>query len=354
MPKRKLPFLNYERDRHGVRRYYVRVRHGRRIAIQGEYMSPEFMASYQAAIAGGPQPSTRMRKGTMRWLVQSWKEHSDWQQASPATRRQRDNILLHVLEKIGDHDCADITRADIRKSKEDRKATPHAANNFLKTMRALFRWAVVEEILDENPADAVPLFSNPKGYVGHKPWTIDDVQAYRATYPLGSRERLALEIAINTGLRRGDIARLGRQHVRNGVIEIRTEKTGVQLFIPILPKLEEALAAGPVGDMVFICDKRNGRPIRKESLGTLFRTWAKAAGVTKRLHGLRKLCATMIADDGASELELQALFGWITNNQSAVYTKEANNKRLALRAAMRLIEAEGDDDDEARTGTDLP
>lgn len=356
MPKRKLPFLNYERDRHGVRRFYVRVRHGRRIAIQGNYLSPEFMASYQAALGAAPQPSARMPKGTMRWLVARWKEHSDWQNASMATRRQRENILIHVLEKIGNHDCADITKADIRKSKEDRKATPFAANNFLKTMRALFRWAVAEEILEENPADGVPLFPKPKDHVGHQPWTLDEVQGYRDHYPLGTRERLALELAINTGLRRGDLSRVGRQHLRKGVIEIRTQKTGVQLYIPVLPRLQEAIDAGPVGELVFVTGKR-GKPLTKESFGNYFRDWATDAKIPKRLHGLRKLCATMIADDGASELELQALFGWLTNNQSSVYTKEANKKRLALQAAMRLIEAEGDDEEdgeEVRTGTDLP
>lgn len=352
MPKRKLPFLNYERDRHGVRRYYVRIRHGRRIAIPGNYMSPEFMEAYHAAIAGGPKPSARQPKGTMNWLVARWRESSDWSEAAMATRKQRENILRHVLSKIGTHDCADITKADIRQGKENRKDTPAAANNFLKTMRALFRWAVEEEILPDNPADGVPLFKLKKG--GHKTWTVDEVQRYRDFYPLGTRERLALEIAINTGLRRGDIARIGRQHVRNGLIEIRTEKTGVQLYIPILPKLAEAIEAGPVGDMVFLTGKRGGRPMTKESVGNLFRDWAKAAGISKRLHGLRKLCATIIADDGASELELQALFGWITNNQSAVYTAEANKKRLAMQAALRLMEAEGDDDEEQNESENCP
>lgn len=352
MPKRKLPYLNYERDRHGVRRYYVRVRHGRRIAVAGDYGSAEFMENYRAALSVAPQPSARQPRGTLNWLAAKWRESSDWSEASMATRKQRENILKHVLAGSGQRDCADITRADIRQSKETRKDTPAAANNFLKTMRALFRWAVAEEILTDNPAEGVPLFKLKKG--GHKPWTIKEVRQYRDAYPLGTRERLALEIAINTGLRRGDIARLGRQHIRQGVIDIRTEKTGVQLFIPVLPKLEEAIAAGPVGDMVFLSGKRGGRPMTKESVGNLFRDWAKAAGINKRLHGLRKLCATIIADDGASELELQALFGWITNNQSAVYTAEANKKRLAMQAALRLMEAEGDDDEEQNESENCP
>lgn len=353
MPKARLPHLNHEKDRHGKMRWYVRVRHGQRILISGAFGSAEFMDAYTRAVLVSPHapPSRKAKHGTLAHLVAEWKEHSDWLRTAPATRRQRENILLHVLEKAGHRDYGEITKADIRRGKEDRKGTPSAANNFLKTMRALFKWAVAEEKLDENPAEGVPLF--PKTKTGGFPtWTIEDVVAYRAKYPLGTRERLVMEIALNTGLRRSDIVRVGSGNVRKGVIDIKTAKTGVQLYVPILPRLQEAIDAVGPQDLWVHSTRRGklyGTAITKESLGTLFREWGNAAGVAKRLHGLRKLCATVIADEGASELELQALFGWITNNQSAVYTREANKKRLAMQAAIRLMEAEGfgdDDDDE--------
>lgn len=353
MPKPKLPHLNHERDRHGKMRWYVRVRHGRRTPIHGAFGSAQFLEEYKAAVLQTPHapPSAKASRGTLAWLVASWKEHSDWQRTAPATQRQRENILKHVLEKAGGRDYGDITRADIRRGREDRKATPSAANNFLKTMRALFNWALAEELIDENPALGVPLFPKTKDG-GFPTWSVDDVQTYRDKYPLGTRERLVMEIALNTGLRRSDIVRVGGVHVHNGVIDIKTAKTGVQLYVPVLPRLQEAIDAMPPRP-IWVCSERNGKPIAKESLGTMFREWCNAASVSKRLHGLRKLCATVIADEGASELELQALFGWITNNQSAVYTREANKRRLAMQAAIRLMEAEGfgDDDEEDEKGT---
>ena len=74
----------------------------------------------------------------------------------------------------------------------------------------------------------------------------------------------------------------------------------------------------------------------KESFGTWFKNACKAAKVAGSSHGLRKLAATMVADRGGSEHELQALFGWQTGDQSAVYTRNANKRRLAIKAAMRL------------------
>ena len=119
----------------------------------------------------------------------------------------------------------------------------------------------------------------------------------------------------------------------------RTASTSnVTVHIPILPALQQAFDSGPVCDLTFIVGKR-GLPMTKESFGNTFREYCKAAGIVKgkSAHGLRKLAATIVADNGGSEHELQALFNWVTNSQSTTYTRDANKKRLALAAAMKLM-----------------
>lgn len=337
---RQLPYLNRQPGRHGNGKvyWYVRVRKGPRIPIPGEYGSPEFLEAYSAAVgAGGGKvaPKVRASRGTLRWLVEHWQRSSDWAATSMATRKQRENILVHVLEKSGDRAIEEIDASDIRAGREKRMSTPAAANNFLKTMRALFRWAKEEQLVDQDPAREVRFLKvKTAGFV---PWTMADVEAYRKRWPYGTTQRLALEVYINTGLRRGDAAIVGPQHVRDGLIHIKAGKNRVDLYIPILPALARALEAGPLGEMSFITSQY-GRPMTKESLGNVFRQWCNAAGVKKSAHGIRKLAATVIADNGASEQELQALFGWTTNTMSAVYTREANRKRQALQAAFKLLE----------------
>ena len=108
-----------------------------------------------------------------------------------------------------------------------------------------------------------------------------------------------LDVLALTGLRRGDAVQLGRQHVRDGVATIRTEKTGVTVTIPILPALAVTLAAGPCGELAFICgDSR--KPLTKESFGNMFRDACRAAGVAKSAHGVRKIGATRAAENGAT------------------------------------------------------
>jgi integrase len=83
-------------------------------------------------------------------------------------------------------------------------------------------------------------------------------------WPIGTKGRVWLDVLLYTGLRRGDAVRLGRQHVRDGVATLRTEKSRntVTVTIPILPVLAATLAAGLCADLAFICGT-NGKPLPK-------------------------------------------------------------------------------------------
>lgn len=340
MPKR-LPHLHKERTRHGTICWYVRIDRGPRIRVRGAYGSEEFMASYRAAVMGGPatappdKPEADPR--TLAWLVTQWMHSSDWSQTSSATRRQRENILRHVLAASGDKPFKAIRKKHILEGRERRKDTPFAANNFLKTMRALFGWALSAGMIDENPTLGVGGLKAKTE--GHRTWSTEDVDRFRSRWPLGTRERVAFEVLLNTGLRRGDAVRLGPGHVRDGVAALKTEKTDEQLYIPILPALQQAIDTGPVGRTTFIATM-GGERMPKESFGNWFKDACVAAGVDGSAHGVRKLAATMVAEGGGSERELQALFGWRSPLQSQVYTRDADKRRLALQAAMRLANSD--------------
>src|SRR6476620_8657470 len=126
-------------------------------------------------------------------------------------------------------------------------------------MRGLFRWAVETQRVKVDPTVGI---KNPKPSRtgGYRPWTEEDVAAYEKRWPVGTRQRVWLDVLLYTGLRRGDAVRLGRQPVRDGIAEIRTEKSGftVAVTLPILPVLAETLAHGPTGDLAFICGEHGG------------------------------------------------------------------------------------------------
>ena len=195
-----------------------------------------------------------------------YKASSAYRALSEATRRQRDNILKGVVTKAGQHPYKAITRKHVVNGREERAGTPAQARNFLDAMRGLFRWALDAEFVAIDPTAGV---KNPKRRdgAGFVAWTEEDVIAYEDRWPAGTKERVWLHVLLYTGLRRGDAVLLGRQHVRNGVATLRTEKTGTEVNIPILPVLSETLATGPTGDLAFIVGD-NRQPSRRRRSAT--------------------------------------------------------------------------------------
>jgi hypothetical protein len=67
------------------------------------------------------------------------------------------------------------------------------------------------------------------------------------------------------------------------------------------------------------------------------RRLAASASVKSSLHStFSEAGATIAADNGATEYELMAIFGWETAKEAARYTRNANRKKLASEA-LRLI-----------------
>jgi integrase len=293
------------------------------------------MANYHAAIAGEtPQRGPVAGRGTLARLVDIYQASQAWARLSGATQSQRANIYRRVCKTAGDAPYASIAQKHIKDGVAARAKTPFAANDFLKAMRGLFGWAVTNDHVTSDPTKGVNGY--PHKTEGFHTWTEEEIATFETHWPVGTRERLALAILLFTGLRRGDAATLGRQHIKSGVITIRTAKTGQLVIIPILQELAEIIAATKTGDLAFIATA-SGAPMTTASFGNWFREACAAAGVPGAAHGLRKAFTTRLADSGASELQLNAALGWANGSrQSATYTEKANRAKLARDAMAKL------------------
>jgi integrase len=333
MPRPRPPHLHRESTRHGRTVWYVRPDRGKRVRLHGEYGSPQFQAEYKAAVAGQLSPSaTAFKAQSLGWLIERYRESSAWTNLSQATRLRRERILLAITATAGKTATSRIDRSAIERGIERRNQ--YGARHFLQTMRGLFQWAIKAKLIDADPTMELKVALPPTD--GHHVWTDDECAAYEARWPHGTWERVAFDVLLYTGLRRGDAVRLGRPHVKNGAAIIRTEKTGQLVTIPILPPLQASQDAGPIGELTFIAGER-GRPMKKESFGTWFRKACEKAGVPGSAHGLRKAGATRAADNGATEAQLEALFGWRGGGMASLYTREANRAKLARNAAVMLM-----------------
>ena len=132
MPRPRPPYLSREVTRHGRAVWYVR-RNGKRIRLQADFGTPDFEAQYQAALAGNPLRSKAPNEGTLAWLIERYRETQAWSHLSAATRRQRENIFLHVFETAGNQSLARITTATIIAGRERRAAGNGQPGNLPKS-----------------------------------------------------------------------------------------------------------------------------------------------------------------------------------------------------------------------------
>lgn len=335
MPRPRLPNVVIEIDRHGRKRCYHRKGKGKRtpLPLPG---APGHQEAWEAAQRGQAAPTqTSAASGTLAWLIARYKASAHFASLKPSTRAMRDNILKRLEKDAGHVPFRAITRKHVNEG-IDRRA-PHAGNTFRKVLSGLFKWAVSVEMVAVNPCDGANRH-NIKSAGFHK-WSVAEVRQFHARWSVGTRERLALDLLLFTGLRRSDVCRIGRQHVQDNVIVIPAQKTGAVAYIPICPALARSIAAAPTGDLLFLATA-SGRPFASAaSFGNWFGKACIAASVPGRAHGLRKAGATIAAEDGATAHELMAMFGWKNLSEAERYTMEADRKRLSAAAAARIANA---------------
>jgi integrase len=354
MPRPRPLYVEQQITRHGRKIWYFRKsRHEPRQRLPDVYGTEEFMTAYRACLAGERVAGDEKRKasrGTVKWLIGLYRLSRIWtHDLEPATRKARGHILDRMVERVGSGDVEDLIKEEMVKNMEAKRETPHQANLMLTTVKRMFDWAMGAGHVEGNPCDGIPYFRTKKrGFDpdadGIPSWSEDDIAKFEGYWPLGTPERLLFSVLLFTGLRIGDATVLGRQHVqRDGTIKLRNEKTGTVVYLDILPPLREALAAGPKappGQLGFVTWKRGGN-VGKEHLGAEFIKAAKEVGLENRsAHGLRKAAARRLAEEGKSVNELMAIFGWVRPDMAIYYTREADKKRMALRAMAGLVRAQ--------------
>jgi integrase len=342
MPRKPFPYVQRLIDRHGRLRFYYRRPGHKRVALPGPYGGPEFLAAYQAACDGKEIEvgAKRTVTGSINALIVSYYNSHGFTSLRPSTARVYRNIIERFREEHGDKSVAGMQAKHVRQLLNDKAKTPDAANRLLGLLSLLMDHAVNMGMRPDNPTLGVKRLRHKSQ--GFATWSEDQIAAFRAHWPLGCRERLVFELALNTGQRRGDIVGMGWQHMANGAIKIRQSKTGAVVTVPIMAELQAALDLLPRDQLTFL-QTAQGAAFTAAGLGNWFREVVRGAGLTDELslHGLRKAAARRLAEAGCTTHEIAAITGHKTLAEIERYTREAEKARLARAATGKVIEAFG-------------
>jgi integrase len=325
-------------DRHGKPRWYFRRAGFRQVRLPGLPWSPEFMSTYEAVLSETPRldiGARRTKPGTVAAAVAGYFGSATFANLAESTRRTRRQILERFRAEHGDKAMATLGKTHVERMVNAKGAAPGAALNFLGALRALMRHAITVGLRADDPTVGIrgPKFKSAGFYT----WTEADIAAFEAKHPVGTRARLALALLLYTAQRRADVVKMGRQHVRDGLIHVRQSKTGTTLAIPLHPELCRVLDATPAENMTFITTT-GGKPFHPDSFTHWFKRQCREAGlpVKASVHGLRKAACRRLAELGCSASVIASISGHSTLREVSRYTAAADQVRLARQGIEAL------------------
>ena len=307
----------------------------------GPKNSPEFLDAYAAALRASQadKKGRPVATGSIAAALISYQRSGEFSSMAETTRQQRRGHLSKIADTWGAARLADLRPAHIEA--DIAKLDPHPANNRLKAWRSFLAWAKKARLIAQNPAAEIGKAATAKSD-GFKPWTAEDINAFREHWPLATSQRLAFELIFWTAARASDAVRIGPGMItKDGWLTFRQRKTNGEVSVPFnrtlpafasemktdLDLLKQAMVLAP-RHMTWLVTV-HGKARSDKAFSSWFAEAAAAAGVEgKSAHGLRKARAMALAEAGATAHQIAAWTGHESLSEVQRYSKAADRKRI--------------------------
>jgi len=320
-----------------VRVYYYAWRGGPR--LDGEPGSPEFVASYNRAVADRPKPVRG--KGTVEGLVDAYLDSQDFLSLRERTRADYRKLTKAIVKEFGDMPIKALAdkgaRGEFLEWRDRRaKASRRQADYAWVILARVFSWSKNRGKIDVNPCE-----KGGRVYAGvraDKVWRDEEEVAFRKA--ASPQLALAFDLAVWTGQRQGDLLALTWTAYDGERIRLRQSKTGVYVVVPVFSKLKARLDATP-RRAVTILTTQAGLPWTPDGFRA---SWGKAAlkagirGLT--FHDLRGTAVLRLAIAGCTVPEIATITGHAISDVQSILDANYFHRDVELaESAVRKLEA---------------
>jgi integrase len=314
--------------------YYYAWKGGPR--LDGKPGTPEFIASYNAAVATKVRPP----KGKLQSILHSYQESDDFQRLANITRRDYVAKIKQIEREFGDFPLSGMTDPRTRgifKAWRERLAisSRRQADYAWVVLARVLSWALDRGLIATNPcARGGRLY---RGSRAERIWTETDEAAFLERAP--SHLHLPLLLALWTGQRQGDLLRLTWGAYDGRHIRLQQSKGGARVVIPVGAPLKAALDATPKRSPV-ILTTAEGTPWTPDGFRASWGKACKRAGVTGvTFHDLRGTAVTRLAIAGCTEAEIATITGHSLRSVRAIIDTHYLSRDPALaESAIRKLE----------------
>lgn len=346
------PYVSPFQDRHGTTRYRFR-RAKKSIYLPETPGHPEFEEAYLAAIEGREprkaiviaHPKT-INPGSFADAWRLVQKGLEWRKLDEATKYKNERLTKEFLTSrvVADDDTtwatmpvADLRRRHVKLILSEHSDTPHKAKHILTAVRRLITEGLDQDWIEYDPS--LKIGWRPE-YTGWRAWTQEEREAFEKRWPLGTMPRAAYALALWAGNRRSDIAAQLWADVdfERDRITVRQAKTGKVLRLLLLPMLKAALTDLPRPTETVISNA-HGNSFSDKSLTGMMAHWTNLADMAPgcTFHGLRKTLGKYLAEEGATSKQSGGILGHDDLDHVALYSKEAEQERLAVDGMSKLI-----------------
>lgn len=284
-------------------------------ALSGEPGSPEFVASYNEAVARkAAQP-----KGVLQFILTAYQGSANFAELAQRTRRDYVQQIKRIEAEFSDFPLSALsdrrTRGEFMAWRDKLAVKSRRQADYAFAVLALvLAWAFDRGLVLANPCERSGKVYRSKRI--DNVWTADDEKAFLAKAP--EHLRLALTLALWTGQRQGDLLRLPWSAYDGAVIRLRQRKTGARVTIPVGEPLK-VLLDKTKKRAVTILTTADGNSWTESGFRASWRTACKRArvsGVT--FHDLRGTAVTRLALANCSEAEIATITGHSLRDVGAI------------------------------------
>ena len=253
---------------------------------------------------------------------------------------------------VGSTKLGDITPVSIEKYRVERLkmgVTKSTVNREITIMKKMFNLAIDWNLTCSNPVMKVKLFSD-KDTQKEKILTREEETKLLAEIP--DYLKPILIVALNTGMRRGEILTLKWEQVdlARRIIRVRYTKSGKSRIIPINDVLLNTfleLERLNCGNVYLFLNPKTGLPYIEVKKS--FKAACQRAGIEGlRFHDLRHTFATSLIESGVDIITVRDLLGHFSVRVTQRYTHSNQYQKVA--AVQRLTKR---DPKTAKNGDDL-
>jgi integrase len=273
------------------------------------------------------------KRGTVAWLIADYQDADEFR--SLAYRTKRD--YLRHLEKIGtwagDLPIAAITPRSVAAYRKGLAAHPRQGNYRLQVLSVLMSYARRIGEVDSNPVSRHRKFPTPPR---RAVWSSDQITSFceHARPAL----RTAMMLALYTGQRQADILQLRWSDIKGGTIELRQNKTGSEVAVPIARPLADELNHTERHGL-FILTMTDGRPWNGSAFRLAWRRTTERAGIGGvTFLDLRRTAVVWLADAQCTVPEIAAITGHKIADAQRIMDTYVRSTRSQARSAITKLE----------------